>query len=521
MSSSDIEKKPVFEKITSQTSHTSQVVAEKAQQLEKKTAADIYSNIMQMFHGETRGIERIPEEEKTQTSLYSCATMWASANLVIATFALGALSYPVFGLDFGTSFLTIFFFSILGGIPVAFFSVFGARFGLRQMVLSRFLIGNVGMRIFAAINCVACVGWGAVNIMSSAQILHIVNNGACPPWLGCLILVILTILVTFFGYNAIHNVEKWSWIADLAVFIAIIARFAMDDVFLDGIYDEAGNYETWGSGTTFTGDVLSFGGTIFGFAAGWTTYAADYTVYMKSDSNPYKIFFFVLAGLCVPLIFTLALGAACITGVKTSTRYSDYYTDSSVGGLVYVILVDESLHKFGEFLCVIIALSTVCNNIPNMYSIALGAQALWSKFAKVPRVVWTLVGNGLTLAICIPGYYHFESVVDNFMNLIGYYLAIYDAISLTEHFVFRKGFGGYNIEDYDDLSKLNPGYAGAFAFCCGAAGVVVGMDQTWYAGPIASKIGDYGADIGFELGASFAFVGYMVSRPLELKKFGR
>lgn len=107
------------------------------------------------------------------------------------------------------------------------------------------------------------------------------------------------------------------------------------------------------------------------------------------------------------------------------------------------------------------------------------------------------------------------------MNLIGYYLAIYDAICLTEHFVFRKGFSGYNIEDYADLKKVNPGWAGAFAFCCGAAGVVVGMNQTWYMGVLAQKIGDYGGDIGFELAAGFTFIGYMIARPLEKKHFGR
>lgn len=497
------------------------VVIEKADEVESSRLGSFYSNLMSMFHGETRGIERIPEEEKTQTSVYTAGTMWLSANMVIATFSLGALSYSLFDLDFGTSFLVIFFFSVLGALPVAFFSVFGAKFGLRQMILSRFLVGNVGMRIFAFINVVACVGWGAVNIMSSAQLLHIVNNGALPPWAGCLILVICTIIVTFFGYNAIHMYEKWSWIPNFVCFIAIIARLSMAHVFKAGIQNDAGEWVTWGSGKTFAGDVLSFGGTVFGFAAGWTTYAVDYTTYMRKDSSSVKIFFGVLIGLCFPLIFTLTLGAAAVTGIKTNETYANLYDEYSIGGLVYAILVEKSLHGFGQFLCVLLALSTVCNNIPNMYSIALGAQALWYPFSKVPRVVWTVLGNAATLAICIPAYYKFADVVDNFMNLIGYYLAIYDAICLTEHFVFRKGFSGYNVEDYDDLKKINPGWAGAFAFCCGAAGVVVGMNQTWYMGVLAKKIGDYGGDIGFELAAGFSFVGYMIARPLERKYFGR
>lgn len=129
--------------------------------------------------------------------------------------------------------------------------------------------------------------------------------------------------------------------------------------------------------------------------------------------------------------------------------------------------------------------------------------------------------NAITLAICIPAYYVFEDVVDNFMNLIGYYLAIYDAIALSEHFIYRKGFKGYNIEDYDDKTKINPGFAGAFSFCCGVAGVVLGMNQTWYSGVIARLIGDFGGDIGFELAAGFAFIAYNCTRPIEKKYYGR
>ncbi|GME81839.1 unnamed protein product [Ambrosiozyma monospora] len=474
-----------------------------------------------MFHGETRGIEKIPEEEKTQTSMWTAASMWFSANLVIATFSLGALSYSVFNLDFGTSVLCIIFFNILGACPVAFYSGFGARFGLRQMVLSRYLVGDIGMRIFALINCIACVGWGAVNIMSSAQLLHIVNGGVLPPWAGCLILVICTILVTFFGYNVIHAYEKWSWIPNLCVFIAIICRLAMDGVFKAGLPNDDGTYTTWGSGKTFAGGVLSFGGTIFGFAAGWTTYAADYTVYMRTDSNQYRIFFTVLGGLCFPLIFTMILGAAAVTGIKTNEKYATLYDEYSIGGLVYAILCQDSLHRFGEFLSVVLAMSTVCNNIPNMYSIALGAQCFWSQFAKVPRIVWTIVGNCLTLAICIPAYYSFESVMENFMNIIGYYLAIYDAITLSEHFIHIGGFKNYDVSGYNDKSKYNPGWAGAFAICCGAAGVVIGMDQTWYVGKVGGLIGKFGGDIGFELAGAFAFIGYNLTRPFEKKYFGR
>lgn len=67
--------------------------------------------------------------------------------MVVSAFAIGALSYPVFFLGFIDTILVIFFINILGIIPVSFFSTFGPRFGLRQMVLSRFYFGWYGVKL--------------------------------------------------------------------------------------------------------------------------------------------------------------------------------------------------------------------------------------------------------------------------------------------------------------------------------------------------------------------------------------
>ena len=132
-----------------------------------------------------------------------------------------------------------------------------------------------------------------------------------------------------------------------------------------------------------------------------------------------------------------------------------------------------------------------------------------------------MAGNAATLAIAIPACYYFDGFMENFMNSIGYYLAIYSAIALPEHFIFRRGFKGYNIEDWNNNSKLPIGIAGCIALVVGAFGVALGMSQTYWVGEIARHIGEYGGDIGFELGAGWAFVVYVILRPLEIKYFGR
>ncbi|SCV99903.1 LAFE_0B05072g1_1 [Lachancea fermentati] len=478
------------------------------------TQLSFVDRIAAKLNAETKGIEPVTDEEKDDPSIWSAASMWFSANMVIAAYALGVLGPVVWGLNFWENVIGSVFFSILGLLPVAFFSVFGAELGMRQMVLSRFLLGNVTARIFALINVVACVGWGAVNTIASAQLLHMVNqHGArCPPWAGCLIIIFSTIIVTFFGYRVIHAYEKWSWIPNVAVFLVIIARLKI-----------SGNFTTgeWVGGATTAGGFLSYGGVVFGFAAGWTTYAADYTVYMPRDTNKYKIFFALVAGLAFPLCFTLILGGASAMAIFTNDTWAEYYNNDGVGGLVYAILVEDSLHGFGEFCCVLLAMSTVANNIPNMYSIALGTQAMWEPLAKIPRVFWTIAGNLVTLAIAIPAYYKFTTFMSSFMDAISYYLSIYIGISLSEHFIYRRGFKGYNVDDWDKWDKLPLGVAGCCALFVGCVGVAVGMCQTYWTGEIAAYIGEYGGDIGFELGFGFSVITYNIIRPFEIKYLGR
>lgn len=67
--------------------------------------------------------------------------------MVVSSFAIGALAIPVFKLGFVDAILTILFINLLGIQPVCFFSTFGPRFGLRQMVLSRYFFGFHGVKL--------------------------------------------------------------------------------------------------------------------------------------------------------------------------------------------------------------------------------------------------------------------------------------------------------------------------------------------------------------------------------------
>ena len=67
--------------------------------------------------------------------------------MVVSSFAIGLLAQKLFFLGFTDACLACLFFNLIGIIPVCYFSTFGPRFGLRQMVLSRFWFGWYGVKI--------------------------------------------------------------------------------------------------------------------------------------------------------------------------------------------------------------------------------------------------------------------------------------------------------------------------------------------------------------------------------------
>ncbi|KAK8103916.1 purine-cytosine permease [Apiospora kogelbergensis] len=475
----------------------------------------LYARIQKIagrFGVEQRGIERVPSDERTKESMSEVGTMWLSANMVVSSFAIGALSQPVFGLGYVETALTIVFINALGILPICFFSTFGPRFGLRQMALSRFYFGFYGVKLIACFNILACIGWSSVNVIVGAQLFHAINSDF-PGWAGILIIALATLFICAFGYKIVHLYERWSWIPSFVIFLIVLGIFAHSGQFSSKL--------PLATGAAEAGSILSFAASIYGYATGWTSYAADYTVYQPATTKPTKVFLWTFAGLFFPLCFTELLGAAVMTAASSNPVYQAAYNESKVGGVLAAVLVPP-LGRFGEFCLVVMALSIIANNCPNIYSVSLSMQVLARSTQRVPRFAWTFLGTCAYVAISIPGYDHFENWLENFMLLIGYWLAIYEGISLPEHFLFRRGYAGYQPEHYTEPGLLPPGYAAIAAFGCGIVGAVLGMAQVWFTGPIGKLCGaETGGDIGFELAFCFAAVSYAVLRSLERSYFKR
>jgi len=199
----------------------------------------------------------------------------------------------------------------------------------------------------------------------------------------------------------------------------------------------------------------------------------------------------------------------------------------------------ESLGNVRYFFVFIMAVSTLNNNVFNLYSISISMQLLGKWTTYVPRMIWNLIGAIVIFLIAIIGRKSVYTIVGNSVAVIAYWTAIFFAIILVEDRLFRRRTG-YDHSAWDDSGKLPKGFAAMLAFLLGAAGSIIGMGQTWYYGqvtpsqlskqaitltiihrPIARQIGEEGGDVGIELGMLFAIIAYPGLRYLELKKYGR
>ena len=454
---------------------------------------------------ETHGIERVSPSTRTHVRIFDNFTMWLSANLVLSTLALGTLAVPVFKLGFWDSVAVIIIFNVLGALPPAFFSTLGPKLGLRQMTISRFSFGWIGAIIMALFNIAACIGWSAVNVIVGGQLLVALSNGAIPLWAGVLLIAILTTIISIYGYRYVHLYERYAWIPMAVIFLVLL--------FLGAPHFSA--IASQNTGLAEVAAFITFGGAIYGFATGWSSYAADYNVNQPEETSPSRVFWLTFLGIVVPCIVLEILGVAFTTALGSVSSWNKAFGEfGDVGGLLSAVV--SPLGGLGSFILVLLALSIVANNIPNDYSLGLCVQVLGKSFQSVKRYVWTLIGAVIYVAIAIIGAANFSQTLNNFLLLIAYWLAPWTAILVLEHFVFRRG--RYNVDDWNTRSRLPIGWAAMASMAIGLVGVYLGASQSLFTGPIAARIN---TDIGFELGFVFASISYLILRRVELNNSPR
>jgi len=357
---------------------------------------------------EEGGIERVPPELRTNQPPRDIFTLFMSANVGTATLAFGTLGPGLFYLGWWDSFLCLLFFNIIGSIPPALVATLGPKLGLRTMVCPRYSFGWWPAKFIAILNFLNQLGWAMVNTIAGANILYDVGQGKLPLSVAVLIIGLLAIFVGLIGYRFVHIYERWSWIV-MTICFCVVAGFGAKH-FVN---------VPWGSGPTETSSVLSFGTAIIGFQISWAPIAADYAVYMRETTKPWKVFWWAFWGLFISQFLIELLGAALMTTVSGSQDFQTAYDNAGIGGLCGQIFVGygTGVRNFGYFIETILSLSVVAVVIVNIYSLGLNVQVISQTLLRIPRLIWSLLGGAVFLIAAVAGRSHLQTVMENFVGL--------------------------------------------------------------------------------------------------------
>src|SRR3954453_2399725 len=224
--------------------------------------------------------------------------LWMSPNLEFATIFLGVLATGIIGLTFWQAALAILVGTGLGSFTHGVLSGRGPRYGVPQMVLSRISFGWFGNALPAGLNAViAGIGWFAVNSVSGALALNALTS--LPKWLCLLVVVVLQIVIAFFGHNLVQVFERYAAPVLTVIFaVACVITFVKADV---------GSQAGTGAGI---GGFLVIVGATFGYAAGWNPHGADYTRYLPPTASTPPTGLFAGLGLFLPCFVLEVAGAA-------------------------------------------------------------------------------------------------------------------------------------------------------------------------------------------------------------------
>jgi nucleobase:cation symporter-1, NCS1 family len=410
---------------------------------------------------------------------------WTSPNLEFATIFVGMLAVLAFGMTFWQAVAGIVIGTGLGAAAHYFLSARGPKYGVPQMVLARSAFGFKGNSVPAVLMCVtAGVGWFATNSVSGAFALSTLFGFG--PLIGLVIIVLAQTALAFFGHNLVQAFERYSFPVLAIIFIAAsVAIFMHADI---------GNAAPAAEGVGGLGGFLLTVGTSFGYAAGWTPYAADFTRYLPSSVSPARTGFFAAAGLFTACVLLEVVGAASVTtGEASLGDPTGSFTAELASPLAKATLLA-------------IAVGAVAANAINVYSGAMAFVTLGIRLpAHVARALVTVffgVAGFLVAWWALPDAAH---SYEAFLLIIAYWVGPWLGVVFADQYLRR----GQQVSPLlYDRSYAN--WGGLAAFVIGLV-VSIGLfaNQEKLVGVVAAAVPQLG-DITFFVGFLLAGAAYLV-----------
>ena len=428
---------------------------------------------------EPGGIEEIPDGERHGNPLQLLWT-WTSPNLEFATVFIGVLAI-IFGLSVWQAAAAIVLGNGLGALGQAVLSARGPEYGVPQMVLSRAPFGFLGNALPAGImSLTGGIGWFAVNSVSGTFALNSLTK--MPTTLCLLIIVAAQVVIAFFGHNLVQAFERYAFPL-LAVVFVIASVISLSKSHFGG-----------GGAGGGLGVFLLTVATVYGYAAGWNPYAADYARYLPRDTDKRKVALYAGLGLFLSTTILEIVGAASATIVVPKDLSP---TDAFVFSLPTVV---------AKLTLLAIVLGSICANVLNIYSGSLAFLTLGIRIrAHLRRAIVALAFGVLGFALAYYALKNPESSYENFLLVISYWLGPWLGIFLADQLVRR----GARVDGLL-FSRKHENWAAPIIFLVSLVlSIWLFSNQTEYVGIVPNRVSWIG-DVTFIVGFGLSFITYAV-----------
>ncbi|VEU21256.1 DEKNAAC102195 [Brettanomyces naardenensis] len=535
-------------------------------------------------HGvESRGIHRYLPEERANTNLtrafLSIYGLWISGCGGLTSMSSYFLGPLLFGLGYRDSMIYGVLGTVAGCAVASYTATMGPRSGLRQMCSARYLFGPYMVRLVSIITIVGFLGWSVTNSVLGGEILSQINGGGLSLSLGVTIVCIISLLVALFGINYLLKFE--SFVGLLVIFVVFLLYIIAGPQITK--YHDLQTLPG-DSFATKAGVRISFFNLAYSVTATWGGCASDYYVVLPETVSQKHVFFSTFFGTTIPTLFGAVIGILIGNAAVGYVPWGDAYEANSLGGLLNVVFGRwHGFGKFllVIFWLSLITNNTI-NNYSSALSVQLIDNFFFKYFPRWFIVVIIFV---ITLICSLVGRNSFSAILSNFLPMLGYWISIYATLLLEENLIFRstrlvklyryelygedpkpnksvdekvvpvsedkvadkpdstnivtltapappvpeypppfattKSIPYYNFNVWNETQYHSHGLAAIFAFCCGVVGAVLGMNQAYFAGPIAKMVGEDAADLGTFLAVGFTGIAYPLLRYAELKTFGK
>jgi len=439
---------------------------------------------------ETNDIAPIPAGER-HGKAWHLFTGWSSPNLEFATIFIGALAVFA-GLNVWQAILAVTLGNAIAAVTHGWFSSWGPRHGVPQMVISRSAFGLRGNILPAATSTlVAGIGWFAVNTTSGAFALTSLTS--LPVAVSVTIIIVVQVVAAFIGHNFIQKFERYAFFY-LAVVFAIVAVIIISQ----GKYDVS-------PATDFKWGAFSVGVALaYGYTQGWTAFAADFTRYLPANTSPRAVGLAAGLGNFTATTLLMSVGAIAWSGIVGEGLPTTVFAEALPSWLAVLTLVG-------------IAVGSVSANVLNIYSgtmsfIAAGVKLGFKTRRAIMVVIAGVLGGGISYFAVED---NFRFIFELFLLTVGYWLAPWVSILVVDR-LLRKG------QDIDKLiteGAKHRSIGGPIAFVVATVVSIslfakAEMPTVQFYGSLTGpgpENGDWTAAVGFVMAAVIYYVIYKLT----------